>query len=45
MIELPRRPEGTAEEQIEYLWERLYKMAEEINRLEERLKVGGIETE
>lgn len=34
MIEYPKRPEGTREEQIAALWEFLWRLVEELNRLE-----------
>ena len=36
MLELPRRPEGSAEERIEALWELIYRIIEEIKLMEER---------
>lgn len=37
MLDYPKRPEGTTEQQVERLFDLLWKIIEEINNLEERL--------
>ena len=35
-LELPSRPEGALTEQVEQLWEYIYKIAEQLNAEEDR---------